>query len=99
MVTVEIGLLSIGKKLRRFKVSEKDSLVTFDMQLNSMYCKLRVGMEVIKMVIDSLKCNAYYNFSLGDSISKIIHLIPSETVSENGCNNRKSLLLVARKEY
>lgn len=99
MVTVEIGLLSIGKKLRRFKVSEKDRLVTFEHATESMYCKLRVGRKVIKMVIDSLKCNAYYNFSLGDSISKIIHLIPSETVSENGCNNRKSLLLVARKEY
>jgi hypothetical protein len=92
MVTVEIGLLSKCKKLRRFKVSERDSLVTFEHASESMYCKLRVGRKVIKMVIDSLNCDVYYNFSLGDSISKTIHLIPSKTVSDSGCINRRSFI-------
>ena len=98
MVKVEIGLSSNGKKIRSFKVSETDSLVTFSHTSGAMYCKLQIGRKEIKIVIDSLNCDTYFHFRLGDTAVKTIKLIPSETINETGCSNQKSKLLIARKE-
>ncbi|MBI1306953.1 MAG: hypothetical protein GC181_10155 [Bacteroidetes bacterium] len=97
-VKVKIRLLPHRKKLRSFKVSAADSVFTFEHSDGSIYCRLKSGHKVLKLVIDSLSCIEQYHFNMSDSHARTVILIPKETHYESGISHPKSILLVERKE-